>query len=113
MPASQAAGDGGRSAPDTVVTGSGRSGTAHAVSRLSDVTTSVGVHEAKTHLSRLLERVAAGEEVEITNRGKVVARLVGPARRTPNFGFDRGNVWIADDFDDLPEDLQRAFEGDE
>ena len=50
------------------------------------MTTSVGVHEAKTHLSRLLERVAAGEEVEITNRGKVVARLVGPARRTPNFG---------------------------
>jgi prevent-host-death family protein len=72
---------------------------------------SVGVHEAKTHLSRLLERVAAGEEVEITNRGRVVARLVGPAPRTPNFGFDRGNVWIADDFDDLPEDLQQAFEG--
>jgi hypothetical protein len=38
---------------------------------------------------------------------------VGPARRTPNFGFDRGNVWIADDFDELPEDLQRAFEGEE
>ena len=83
------------------------------LSRLSPVTTSVGVHEAKTHLSRLLERVAAGEEVEITNRGRVVARLVGPVRRTPNFGFDRGNVWIADDFDDLPEDLQRAFEGEE
>jgi prevent-host-death family protein len=78
------------------------------------VTRSVGVHEAKTHLSRLLERVAAGEEIEITNRGRVVARLVGPTRRTPNFGFDRGNVWIADDFDDpLPEELQRAFEGEE
>jgi prevent-host-death family protein len=114
MPVSQAAGRGDRSAPTTVVTGSGRSGTARAAaSRLSHVTTSVGVHEAKTHLSRLLERVAAGEEVEITNRGKVVARLVGPARRTPNFGFDRGNVWIADDFDELPEDLQRAFEGEE
>ena len=83
-------------------------------SRLADVTTSVGVHDAKTHLSRLLERVAAGEEVEITNRGRVVARLVGPASRTPNFGFDRGRVWIADDFDDpLPEELQRAFEGEE
>ncbi|SEL10590.1 prevent-host-death family protein [Blastococcus sp. DSM 46786] len=75
------------------------------------MTKSVGVHEAKTHLSRLLEAVAAGEEVEITNRGRVVARLVGPRRRTPNFDFDRGRVWIADDFDDpLPEDLQRAFE---
>jgi prevent-host-death family protein len=77
------------------------------------MTTSVGVHEVERHLSRLLERVAAGEEVEITDRGKVVARLVGPARRTPDLGFDRGNVWIADDFDDLPEDLQRAFEGEE
>jgi prevent-host-death family protein len=77
------------------------------------MTTSVGVHEAKTHLSRLLEKVAAGEEVEITNRGRVVARLVGP-RRTPDFDFDRGNVWIAEDFDaPLPEDLQRAFEGEE
>ena len=78
------------------------------------MTTSVGVHEAKTHLSRLLEQVAAGEEIEITNRGRVVARLVGPARRTPNFDVDRGRVWIADDFDDpLPEELQRAFEGEE
>ena len=77
------------------------------------MTTSVGVHEAERHLARLLERVAAGEEVEITARGKVVARLVGPARRTPDFGFDRGNVWIADDFDDLPEELQRACEGEE
>ena len=77
------------------------------------MTTSVGVHEAKTHLFRLLEQVAAGGEAEITNRGRVVARLGEPVRRTPNFGFDRGNVWIADDFDDLPEDLQRAFEGEE
>jgi hypothetical protein len=43
----------------------------------------------------------------------VVARLVGPVRRTPNFDFDRGRIWVADDFDDLPEDLQRAFEGEE
>ncbi|SNS23167.1 prevent-host-death family protein [Geodermatophilus pulveris] len=75
------------------------------------MTTSVGVHEAKTHLSRLLEEVAAGEEVEITDRGRVVARLVGPARRTPDLGLDRGHVWVAEDFDDpLPEDLQKALE---
>ncbi|MFW3172005.1 type II toxin-antitoxin system Phd/YefM family antitoxin [Geodermatophilus sp. CPCC 206100] len=78
------------------------------------MTTSVEVHEAEKQLTRLLEKVAAGEEVEITDRGRVVARLVGPARRTPNFGFDRGRVWIADDFDDpLPEDLQRALEGED
>ncbi|HMA46556.1 MAG TPA: type II toxin-antitoxin system prevent-host-death family antitoxin [Frankiaceae bacterium] len=75
------------------------------------MTTSIGVHEAKTHLSRLLERVRTGEEVEITNRGRVVARLVGPRRQAPNLGFDRGRIRVADDFDAaLPDDLQAAFE---
>jgi prevent-host-death family protein len=75
------------------------------------MTKSVGVHEAKTHLSRLLEQVAAGAEIEITNRGQVVARLVGPSPRTPRLGFDRDRVRITDDFDaPLPDDLQAAFE---
>jgi prevent-host-death family protein len=78
--------------------------------RLDRMTKSVGVHEAKTHLSRLLEQVATGEEVEITNRGRVVARLV-PADRRPRFGFARSSVVIADDFDaPLPEDVIAAFE---
>ncbi len=63
--------------------------------------TTVGVHEAKTHLSRLLRRVAAGEEVLITSGGEPVARLVPvvarPARR--QLGFDRGLVQVAHDFD--------------
>lgn len=72
--------------------------------------TTVGVHEAKTHLSRLLRRVAAGEEVLITSGGEPVARLVPvtarPARR--QLGFDRGLVHIADDFDAPlpPEELE-------
>ena len=71
----------------------------------------VGVHEAKTHLSRLLDRVAAGEEVAITNRGTVVARLGGPAAGTPRLGFDRGRVEVADDFDaPLPGDVQSGFD---
>lgn len=75
------------------------------------MTKSVGVHEAKTHLSRLLELVAAGEEVEITNRGRAVARLVAADRAKPNLGFDRGRIQIADDFDaPLRDDLQAAFE---
>lgn len=75
-------------------------------------TTSVGVHEAKTHLSRLLERVESGEEIEITRRGAVVARLVpAPARRVPILGLDKGRAFIADDFDaPLPDDLLDAFE---
>jgi prevent-host-death family protein len=75
------------------------------------VTKSVGVHEAKTHLSRLLDEVANGEEIEITNRGRVVARLVPAKRRMPHYGFDTGRVWIAEDFDaPLPKDLLAAFE---
>lgn len=71
------------------------------------------MHEAKTQLSRLLVLVAAGEEVEITNRGHVVARLVAPGRPRINFGFASGQIWVAEDFDaPLPEDLQAAFRGD-
>ena len=72
----------------------------------------VGVHEAKTHLSRLLERVAGGEEILITRRGTVVARLVGPARRgRRRLGTDAGTFTVPDDFDaPLPEDELAAFE---
>ena len=72
----------------------------------------VGVHEAKTHLSRLLERVEAGEEIEITRRGHVVARLVpATTRRVPVFGLDEGRIFVADDFDaPLPDDLLELFE---
>ncbi len=71
------------------------------------MTKSVGVHEAKTHLSRLLQLVAAGDRIEITRRGVVVAHLVpSPEPSIPHFGFARGSVTIADDFDaPLPEDI--------
>ncbi len=76
------------------------------------MTKSVGVHEAKTHLSKLLERVSAGEEIVITRRGEELARLV-PARRggTRRLGMDRG-VWaVPEDFDaPLPADLLATFE---
>ena len=74
----------------------------------------VNIHEAKTHLSRLLEEVAAGGEVIISKAGKPIARLVPletkePARR---FGALKGLLWIADDFDaPLPADVIAAFEG--
>jgi prevent-host-death family protein len=79
------------------------------------MTKSVGVHEAKTHLSRLLEEVAAGEEVVITRRGEEVATLT-PVRRQSErrFGIDRGKWVVPADFDDpLPLELQRAFEDPE
>jgi prevent-host-death family protein len=76
------------------------------------MTKSVGVHEAKTNLSQLLERVSAGEEIVITRRGEEVARLV-PARRggVRRLGVDRGRFTVPDEFDaPLPEEVLTAFE---
>ena len=74
----------------------------------------VNVHEAKTHLSRLLARVASGEEIIIAKAGKPVARLTPWRPKTPDRtpGSARGKVWMAPDFDaPLPEELLDAFEG--
>jgi prevent-host-death family protein len=75
----------------------------------------VNIHQAKTHLSRLLQRVAEGEEVTIARAGVPVAKLV-PVEVKKNvrpLGFARGEIWVADDFDaPLPDDLLAAFEGD-
>jgi prevent-host-death family protein len=77
----------------------------------------VNIHEAKTHLSRLLQRVAAGEEVTIARSGVPVARLVAvdpPQKATRLLGMDRGRIWVADDFNaPLPADLLKAFYGGE
>lgn len=74
--------------------------------------THVGVHEAKTHLSRLLELVLAGEEVVIERRGEPVARIVPVARRAPVAGRDRGRIHIAANFDaPLPGDLTDVLGG--
>lgn len=64
------------------------------------MTKSVGVHEAKTHLSRLLDDVAAGEEVLITRRGEPAALLVAlPPRSRRAFGIDRGRLSVPLDLD--------------
>ena len=72
----------------------------------------VGVHEAKTHLSRLLRRVAAGEEIVITSGGRPAARLV-PIGIVPSreFGLDHDILRVPDDFDaPLPDDVAADFE---
>ena len=77
----------------------------------------VNIHEAKTHLSRLLQRVAAGEEVTIARAGVPVARLVPlepKKKKIRPLGMDRGRVWVADDFDaPLPDELLKEFYGGE
>jgi prevent-host-death family protein len=73
----------------------------------------VNIHEAKTHLSRLLERVAAGEDVVIAKAGRPVARLIAfePASDHRQFGRDAGLFEVPEDFDaPLPDELLAAFE---
>lgn len=74
---------------------------------------SVNIHEAKTHLSRLLERVAHGEEVIIAKAGHPVARLVPwqDNRSERHFGRDAGLFEVPDDFDQaLPDEVIASFE---
>ena len=71
----------------------------------------VNVHEAKTHLSRLLLRVAGGEEIIIARAGKPVAKLV-PVEPKPQrlIGQDDGLFDIPDDFDaPLPDEVLALF----
>jgi prevent-host-death family protein len=73
----------------------------------------VNVHEAKTHLSRLLDLVAAGDEVVIAKAGKPIARLVRLKRAGPRrtFGYDQGKFEVPADFDaPLPDEVLAAFE---
>lgn len=68
------------------------------------MTKTVGVHEAKTHLSKLLEEVEDGVEVVITRRGEAVAKLSAVERPMRAFGKDIGMFSVPDDFDDpMPE----------
>ena len=61
----------------------------------------MNIHEAKTHLSRLLQRVAEGEEVVIARAGIPIAKLIpaGPEHKSRPMGIDEGKIWIAEDFD--------------
>lgn len=73
----------------------------------------VGIHEAKTTLSKLIRRVHSGEEVVITNSGVPVARLVTVVDGGPRqLGLDVGRFEVPDDFDDpLPDHVLDGFEG--
>jgi prevent-host-death family protein len=79
------------------------------------MTTTLNLYEAKTQLSKLVERAAAGEEIVIAKAGKPVARLLPvEARREPRRpGLMKGKIWIAEDFDEpLPEEIMAAFRGE-
>ena len=75
----------------------------------------VNVYEAKTQLSRLIDRAIAGEDVVIARAGTPLVRLVPvatrPERRSP--GSARGQIHMAPDFDELPADVLAAFGGEQ
>jgi len=75
----------------------------------------VNIHEAKSQLSRLLEKVLAGEDVVIARAGTPIARLT-PYRPSPRHvsppGAMEGEGWIAEDFDEAMDDLFECLDGD-
>lgn len=76
--------------------------------------TTVSLSDAKTHLSQLLERAAAGEEIIISKAGCPMARLVALRRRTTPrpLGLLHGRISMGDDFDaPLPYEMMRSFLG--
>ena len=85
------------------------------LAKLSLVMQVTNIHEAKTHLSRLIDRVEAGEEIIIARAGKPVVRMIAyqeatPPKRTP--GAWKGRVKMSRDFDELPESIAAAFRGE-
>lgn len=73
----------------------------------------VNVHEAKTQLSRILDRVAKGEEIVIAKAGRPVAKLVPIPGKPREPGRCKGKIHIADNFDaPLPEPIMRPFRGE-
>lgn len=76
--------------------------------------TTINIHEAKTHLSRLVDEVAAGTEIIIAKAGKPVARLAPLAApvRKKHLGLLKGKIKVPDDFNaPLDDDAMAAFEG--
>ena len=74
----------------------------------------VSVYDAKTNLSRLLDRAASGEEIVITRNGRPVAKLVAatPVRKPRKLGVLKGRIRVGRDFDaPLPDHVLDAFEG--
>ncbi|MGH2913586.1 MAG: type II toxin-antitoxin system Phd/YefM family antitoxin [Solirubrobacteraceae bacterium] len=74
--------------------------------------TEVGMHEAKTKLSQLVDRAERGEEIVITRNGKPAVKLApiaSAASLAAVRGAWRGQVELAADFDELPDDIAEAF----
>ncbi len=71
------------------------------------------IHEAKTNLSQLIEKIYHGEDVVIAKAGKPVAKLITykKAHKKRKPGALKGTIWIADDFNDESEEINEMFYG--
>jgi prevent-host-death family protein len=76
---------------------------------------SVNMHEAKTHLSKLVERAEGGEEIVISRAGKPAAKLVPVPKKLGKrkLGGWEGKVWISSDFYEFDKEIERMFEESE
>lgn len=74
----------------------------------------VNIHQAKTNLSRLIEKTLQGEDVVIGKAGKPVAKLVAYKEKTKprKPGLLKGKIWISDDFNDEDEEINKLFYGE-
>jgi len=74
----------------------------------------VGVRELRANLSALLREAQQGRSIQVVSRGEVLAQIGPPSAEQPKkpreFGTLRGKIWIADDFDETPQDIIDAME---
>lgn len=73
----------------------------------------INIHQAKTHLSQLIEKVVAGEDIIIAKAGKPVAKLVAHREKLKprKAGSLKGKLFVSDDFDDDDKQIQEMFYG--
>ena len=74
----------------------------------------INIHEAKTNLSRLIEKTLNGEDVVIAKAGKPVAKIVPYKKilKPRKLGLWKGKVWVAPDFDEESEEINKLFYGE-
>ena len=74
----------------------------------------INIHEAKTTLSKLIERALNGEDVIIAKAGKPVVKLVAYKKelKPRKLGLWKGKVWVSDDFDDEDPEINKLFYGE-
>ena len=74
----------------------------------------VNIHDAKTNLSKLIEKVVVGEDVTLAKAGKPVAKIVAYKEKVKprKLGLLKGKIWISDDFNEEDEEINKMFYGE-